>query len=158
MLQRAVKFLWTILSQNMRRRLVRISQPTFTVSAAAVIFDAKGRILLLTHVLRATSDWGLPGGFLKKGEQAADAIKREIFEETGLELANLEMFRIRTFGRHVEILFSAYAAGTPRILSREITDFGWFRPDNLPNDLPHGQSQIIRELLSRSFDNFPPAD
>lgn len=158
MLQRAAKFLWSILSQNMRRSLVRISQPTFTVSAAAVISNSDGRILLLKHVLRASSGWGLPGGFLQAGEQPAKAIKREIVEETGLEIENVKVFQIRTLGRHIEILFSAYATGTPQILSHEITDFGWFRPDQLPEDLPAGQKQIINELFDGRFDKFLLAD
>lgn len=158
MLQRAAKFLWSILSQNMRRSLVRISQPTFTVSAAAVVSNPDGRILLLKHVLRASSGWGLPGGFLQAGEQPASAIKREIFEETGLEIENVKVFRIRTLGRHIEILFSASTAGTPQILSHEITDFGWFRPDELPEDLPAGQKQIIIELFPARFDKLLHAD
>ncbi|MCV4861023.1 NUDIX hydrolase, partial [Escherichia coli] len=83
------KFLWTILPQKSRLRLVRLSQPTFTVSVAAIVFDYKGKVLLLKHVLRTTAGWGLPGGFINKGEQPESAIRREIHEETGLELENL---------------------------------------------------------------------
>ncbi|MCV4785482.1 NUDIX domain-containing protein, partial [Escherichia coli] len=77
--------------------------------------------------------WGLPGGFINKGEQPESAIRREIHEETGLELENLEIFLVRTMGQHIEILFSATANGEGRVLSREITQLGWFSPEMLPS-------------------------
>jgi ADP-ribose pyrophosphatase YjhB (NUDIX family) len=159
MLQRLAKFLWTILPQKSRLRLVRLSQPTFTVSVAAIVFDYKGKVLLLKHVLRTTAGWGLPGGFINKGEQPESAIRREIHEETGLELENLEIFLVRTMGQHIEILFSATANGEGRVLSREITQLGWFSPEMLPSGLLGGQETIIHKARKKMrFDNFSAAD
>jgi ADP-ribose pyrophosphatase YjhB (NUDIX family) len=104
--------------------------------------------LLLDHVLRPYSSWGLPGGFMETGEQPESAIKREIYEETGLKLENIKFFRIRTLGRHIEILFTAKAKGIASVKSREINDLGWFKPDELPEKLSLAQKEIIRNFLS----------
>lgn len=127
--------------------LVRATQRKFTVSAAAVVFNSDGEVLLLNHVLRPYSGWGLPGGFIDHGEQPHDAIRRELMEEVGLELAELELYRIRTIRRHVEILFTATSAGEAEVASREIIELGWFAPDNLPERLSGPQKALIQRVL-----------
>lgn len=129
-------------------RLIRIVQPTFTVSAAAVVLNAKREVLLLDHFLRPSSGWGLPGGFLDKNEQPEDAIRRELREETGIELADLRMLGVRTLGRHIETLFAATTSGDPQVLSREIRSLGWYAADSLPDGFPHGQRIIIERVLA----------
>lgn len=151
MSQKLVRRIWQGLPQSIRLVIIRITQPTFTVSTAAVITNSEGKVLLLEHVLRPRSGWGLPGGFLDRAEQPEAAIRRELREETGIKLENLCMFRIRTLGRHVEILFSAGAVGEPEVLSREILQFGWFRADELPDRLPQGQKRIIEAVISRDI-------
>ncbi len=51
-------------------------------SVAAVIFDRRGRLLLQQR--SDGGQWGLPGGAVEIGESVADAIVREVREETGL--------------------------------------------------------------------------
>src|SRR3954463_2646365 len=89
---------WKKLPWAVRAKIIRVTQPKFTVSAAAIITNATGEVLLLNHVIRPRSGWGLPGGFLEHGEQADDGIRLEIFEETGIKMNNLRMFRVRTLG------------------------------------------------------------
>jgi ADP-ribose pyrophosphatase YjhB (NUDIX family) len=127
---------------------IRRTQPTFTVSAAAVVLNEKDEVLLLNHILRPGGGWGLPGGFLDAGEQPADALRRELMEETGIELSDLRMFQVRTLGRHIEILFSARTNGDPKVMSREIKELGWFRPDAMPERLPNAQKRAIELVLS----------
>ena len=147
MLTEQIGFAWKILPGWMRLRIIRTTQQKFTVSAAAVIVRADGKVLLLNHLLRPFSGWGLPGGFLTAAEQPEDAIRREIREETGLELNNVTMFRVRTIKRHIEILFRADASGEATVHSREILGLGWFDPHDLPPDLPESQKNVIRQIL-----------
>ena len=72
MLKRAIRRLWRLISPDTRSWLVRKTQSSFTVSAAAIIFNEKKEVLLLNHVLRPNSGWGIPGGFIEKGEQAEE--------------------------------------------------------------------------------------
>src|SRR5690606_18656191 len=98
--------LWKILPQRVRRSLIRVSQQKFTASAAAVVRGRDGKVLLLDHVLRPRSGWGLPGGFLERGEHPSEGIRRELREETGLEITGVRLFSVRTLDAHVEFIFT----------------------------------------------------
>ena len=147
MFGKQIGFAWKILPPWARLRIIRATQEKFTVSAAAVIRNTDGEVLLLNHILRPSSGWGLPGGFLASFEQPDEAIRRELREETGLELKNVEMFRVRTIRRHIEILFTADAIGEATVQSREITEVGWFGVDELPDGLPRSQRAIVRSII-----------
>lgn len=128
--------------------IVRATQPTFTVSVAAIIVNEKGEVLLLDHVLRSRSSWGAPGGFLAHGEQPVAAVRRELREETGIEITGAELFRVRTVGgRHVEIMFRAEAVGTATVKSREINAVGWFKPGEMPKNMNQSQRRLVENLL-----------
>lgn len=124
-----------------------MSQPTFTVSAGAIVLNPKNQVLLLHHILRPGSGWGIPGGFLDRGEQPDTAVRREIREETGIELTDLRFLRINTVDRHIEVVFAARSGGDPRVLSKEITQAAWFSPDALPEGLTHAHRELIRSVL-----------
>lgn len=56
----------------------------FTIGAFATIWDRDGRILLLHR--RDRDAWNLPGGRVEKGETPWDGCRREVLEESGLDL------------------------------------------------------------------------
>jgi ADP-ribose pyrophosphatase YjhB (NUDIX family) len=147
MLRKQIGFAWKSLPSWLRLRIIRVTQPKFTVSAAAVITNPKGQVLLLNHLLRPYSGWGLPGGFVMASEQPEEAIRRELREETGIELENLEMLRVRTIGRHIEIMFRAESSDDVQLLSREIIGHGWFAVDELPDGLPKSQKEVVRKAV-----------
>ena len=116
-------------------------------SVAALVTNERGEVLLLNHVLRPKSGWGLPGGFIGRAEQPAAAIKRELFEETGIELQNVVFYRIRTLKRHIEIIYLATALGDAEVKSREIIELGWFEVENIPPEMSLDQQFLIRKVL-----------
>lgn len=67
----------------------------YRVSVKAFIKDRSGRVL----VLKENQDtWSLPGGGLNHGEEASDAIKRELNEELGIQDAGISKInQVRTF-------------------------------------------------------------
>lgn len=138
---------WKKTPGGVRRWLARRIETSFTVSAAAVVTNAEGEVLLLNHILRPKSGWGLPGGFMNGDEQPDDAVRREIGEETGIELRNVRLVRVRNLKRHIEVIFSAEAVGEPQVMSREITELGWFAVHDLPPDLALDQQFIVQEVL-----------
>jgi 8-oxo-dGTP diphosphatase len=148
MLRETIGRFWKILPRAVRLRIVRATQTTFTASVAAIIINERREVLLLNHVLRPHSGWGFPGGFLDAGEQAHDAIKREVREETGIELENLQFRRVLVRGRHVEIVFSARPVGEARVLSSEIYELGWFGVERLPEGTTLAQKMLIGEVLN----------
>jgi len=151
MLKKIAGTIWRKMPTTLRRTIVRLTQPTFTVSVVVVVTNKTGEVLLLDHVLRPASGWDVPGGFLEYGEQPAETVERELFEETGLALENIEMIRARTIGRHIEILFRARADGIAEVKSREINALGWFKINELPQQMSRIQKSVIEDLLKNSL-------
>ena len=147
MLKKAIRGLWRLISPDTRAWLVRSTQSSFTVSAAAIILNEKKEVLLLNHVLRPFSGWGIPGGFIEKEEQAEDAIRREIREEIGIEISRLRLYTIRTIGSHLEILFFAVADDEPKVCSAEIIELRWFKADDLPEEVKQTYRTHLDEAL-----------
>ena len=139
--------LWRAFPSGLRRFFIRRVQSTFTVSAAAVVVNEAGKILVLHHILRPTTGWGLPGGFIDTHEQPSEAIVRELKEETGININDVRMLYVRTLGRHIEILFAATAEEEGEIRSAEIDHVGWYAFDELPANLPARDKQTIERLL-----------
>lgn len=133
--------------RRLRTMAARSVQVKFTASAAGVITNERGEVLLLNHLLRPVSGWGIPGGFLEFGEQPDAAFRREIREETGLNLADVKLYRCRTIKRHIEIIFTATAVGDAAVMSREIRELGWFDVENMPPDMSLDQQFLVRNAL-----------
>lgn len=145
---------WRVTPLFVRRAGVWLTQPRFAVTAGAVVSDEQGRVLLLRHVLRKGSGWGVPGGFLKSGEQPEEAIRRELREETGLELDSVELAFVRTLKgvRQVEVIFratmkSGALAGVEK--GFEIDRAEWFALDSLPDSVGRDQRDLIGRALAR---------
>lgn len=141
--------LWRHAPKSLRRWTVRAIEPRFTVTAGAVVTDDLGRVLLLKHVFRAGSGWGIPGGFLEKGEQPEEALRRELREEVGLELERAELAFARTLKRprQVEVIFRCRPRGTATRSSLEIKSAEWFAIDQLPPGLTRDQRDLIKRAL-----------
>src|SRR5688572_33447954 len=105
---------------------------TMGQGAAAFVFDAEGRLLLLRHGYDGLR-WGPPGGRMEPGEDPLDTVVRETLEETGVDVAVEHLIGLY----RLESGFAAYAfacrvvAGAAAIKDlAEIVDLGWFAPDD----------------------------
>jgi len=129
----------------MRRWTMRVAHPRFTVTAGAVVFNQNGEVLLLKHRFRPGSGWGLPGGFIEKAEQPIDALRRELREEIGLEVEDVELFAVRSFAKpqQVEVLFRCRSNGALKPRTIEVERADWFLIENLPDGLPRDQRLFV---------------
>jgi ADP-ribose pyrophosphatase YjhB (NUDIX family) len=102
----------------------------------AVCFDAEGRVLLGRRAFApAAGLWDLPGGFPHEGELPLDALRREIREETALEI-EVEQFLGHWLepydGRIVlSLAWTARADGHGQA-GDDLVALRWFAPDELP--------------------------
>lgn len=143
--------IWRLLPSPIRIAITRATQHKFTASAAAIVRNEWDQVLLLDHVLRPGSGWGLPGGFITPNEQAETALRRELMEETGLELTEIRFYRVRVKRRHIEMLFTARATGEGRVLTREITQVRWFDRTDIPPELNREQQRLINEIYEANI-------
>ena len=142
--------LWRGAPKSVRRWGVWLAESRFTVTAGGVIQDEEGRVLLFNHVFRKGSGWGIPGGFINPGEDAEEALRRELREEAGVELTSAQLAFTRTHRRpqQVEIIFRCRARhDSARAQSLEVCSVEWFALEQLPADLPRDQHRIIRRAL-----------
>ena len=126
-----------------------------TVGVAVMI--RRGSAILLGRRLggHGAGSWQFPGGHLEFGEDVLDCARREVHEETGLELGQLQLgpYTNDIFvaeGRHYITLFvlADWVGGEAEL--REPTKcagWGWFAWDNLPGPL----FLPISNLLAQGF-------
>ena len=108
--------------------------PARRIGAGVVLFDEQGRVLLLKHTLHGRHPWGLPGGWLNRGESPQQAALRELREETGLsaELHGPVFTDNSGYLNGIDIFFWATQPRGTLSLSWEILHAEWFLPSALP--------------------------
>jgi 8-oxo-dGTP diphosphatase len=109
----------------------------------AIIITRDNKILLMKRKgLHGHGTWSTPGGHLEFGETPEACAAREAKEEVGLDVVDIH-FRAVTndvfqeTGKHyITIWMDGKAASEPVIAAeREVSEFGWFAWDALPQPL-----------------------
>ena len=102
--------------------------PTHFVSVAALVTNEKGEILLVNSPWRG---WEYPGGLIEPGETFQEALKREVREESGVEIEITGFVGIcKNVGRDiVNIDFTARYIGGTLTTSEESTEVVWVTPE-----------------------------
>lgn len=102
-----------------------------------IIYNDKGEILLV-KLPKWGDYWVIPGGHIEAGETAEQALKREILEETGLEIDNIEFInwqeKVNPEGFYKKIHFVAFnycarMSGGKLTKSDEMEDYVWIKPE-----------------------------
>jgi len=119
------------------------------LSPSIIVSVARDNQLLLArseHFPKAM--YSVLAGFVEPGETLEECIQREVLEEVGIEVQNIEYFGSQNwpFPHSLMIGFTAeYLRGEISIDNDEIVDAGWFRAQEFP-ELP-GSFSIARHLI-----------
>jgi phosphoglycolate phosphatase len=108
------------------------------VTVGALIYDEQGRVLMIrTH--KWSNLWGIPGGKTKFGETSETALRREIQEETALDIADIRFVLVqdciqsREFYRDAHFVLLNYTCrciGSSDVrLNEEALEFKWVEPE-----------------------------
>lgn len=128
------------------------------VGASVIVTDEAGRILL-----ERRSDngcWDYMGGAVEPDESVEDAVRRELFEETGLRAGALTLFGVFSGpdcrfhypnGDEVSYVILLYTCrdwtGAPRPQPGEVEELRFFAPDALPDDISPVSRRPLRAWL-----------
>lgn len=153
--------IWRVLPLRIQIILSRIIRPLFQVFAAGVIFDQENKILLVKSTYQRIHPWGLPGGSLDYGENPEDAVKREVWEETGLIVEIKRFLLVKTWSPdRVGLYYLCEVTGGEIHPTDEVSEAGYFSLDDLPDVRSVDVDMIkqlykVAELHSYVFDSVP---
>lgn len=125
------------------------------ISPATITAIFRGDQILLAHNKGfRTGLYSLIAGYVEPGETLEQCVEREIYEEVGIKVKNIQYFSSQPwpFPDSLMTAFIAeYESGEITIDNYEITDAGWYLADNLP-DIPSTDS-IAGKLIRWYIDN-----
>ena len=125
-------------------------QPKLAVDC---IIRVGGKVLLIRR-RNEPLGWALPGGFVEYGETVEESVRREMKEESGLDLAHLRQFHVYSDpardprGHCVSVVFTADGVGTP-VAGDDAADWRLVDPVDAPSlDLAFDHKKILADYAA----------
>jgi len=114
-------------------------RPALTVDGIILKRESKQLLLIQRGIEPFMGKWAFPGGFVEMDELLHDACKRELVEETGLEVNELIQFVAADKvdrdprGRTISVLFYGFVPEDAKVEGGDdAAKAGWFPIDDLP--------------------------
>lgn len=110
-------------------------------TATAVCVDGEGRVLLTKRAIEPhLGAWDLPGGFVEEDEHPLEALRRELREETGLEIEPVEFLGVwmdryggeSTAQTTLNLFWTARVVGGEPRAADDVSELRWFAAPELP--------------------------
>ena len=118
-----------------------VSYASSKATAGALVEDDDGRVLLARRAHEPfRGRWDIPGGFLEAGEHPLDGLRRELHEETGLDVEPGEFLGVwmdryggdSTAEATLNLYWTARVIGGDAEAADDVDELRWFEPDRLP--------------------------
>jgi 8-oxo-dGTP pyrophosphatase MutT (NUDIX family) len=119
-----------------------------SVSVAGVTVDDAGRVLMIKR--RDNGEWQAPGGILEATEQIEEGLRREVFEETGVEI---EAEHLTGVYKHmglgvVALVFRCRAVGGVAGPTDESVAAEWRMPEEITGEMSEAFAIRVQDALS----------
>lgn len=132
------------------------NQPLILVGVAVAVINEKGEFLLQK---RSDGLWGVPGGFVELGESTEEAGRREVLEETGIEIGKLDLVGVFSGKQYfvklpngdefypvtIAYFSKEIKGGVLKADGQETTEVKFFKA----NELPEGLNPLIKNLIKQ---------
>ena len=132
--------------------------------AGILLIDKEKKVLL--QLRTDSNSWGIPGGGLEIGESLQDAAKREVYEETGLIVDDMQLFNVYSGdkqhwiypdGNEVYIVNTVFISnsfhGILKADEVESKEVKFFHINNIPTEIISTNIPILEDLKNR-IDNY----
>lgn len=130
------------------------NQPLLLTGVGVGVFNEKGEILLQR---KFDGRWGIPGGFMELGESAEETARREVLEETGIQIGKMELVTVVSGAQTHTVLNNGHEyysvtivyatddirGGELKADGVETSEVGFFNLQQLPENL----SPLIRSMI-----------
>lgn len=129
----------------------RFLQPKFTVGVTGVVVNDVHEVLLVEHVFHPYHPVGLPGGWVGRNEDPAEALVRELQEELSLSVKICHVIHSqRTQYNHLDVAYLCKPTNTVGELSFELLSYQWHHFNQLPELHPFHRQAITHAMNHQS--------
>lgn len=127
---------------------------------SSVVVENELGELLLQQRIHPAGRWAFPGGLMELGESTEETARREVREETALELGELRLIGVYSGadalcsapnGDEWYVVNVAYSCsdyrGEARVNDGESAALAWFAPSEVPETLVRSHQKILADWL-----------
>jgi len=133
------------------------------VGVGGVVIHRRRALLIRRGCEPLKGQWSIPGGMLELGEDLAEGVRRELKEETGLDVEPIEMVAVfdritREGGRvkyhYVIVDYVCRLKGGDLAPASDVTDARWVRREEMPE---YHLTEMATKVILQSFEFFGKA-
>ena len=119
-----------------------------------VIVTYKNELLLVRHNNEIRTLYTAIAGFVDLGESLEECVEREVYEEVGLRIKNINYVGSQSWPFPNQLMMAFQAEATSKevlIDEKEILEASWFKPNEIPKIPP--EPSLSNSLIKKAIDS-----